>query len=188
MLLADWGMTARDIRRQVAAAKARALANDNKRMAAEIEGQRRATDTHGGSARAVNVSTPPAALGHASGAPGGGIARASVIDGVPSVTFSVAGGNDETAPPPPAFQNFISRLGGAVPRIDREAPRSIVALAASKSANVAVTEAGKSRFLRAAHVSACKIFGTVLGPEANNAHRNHFHIDLAQRRSGAFCQ
>ena len=36
-------------------------------------------------------------------------------------------------------------------------------------------------FLRAAHRSACKIFGTVLGPEANNAHQNHFHVDMAER-------
>ena len=36
-------------------------------------------------------------------------------------------------------------------------------------------------FLRAAHESACKLFGTVLGPEANNAHRNHFHVDMAER-------
>ena len=36
-------------------------------------------------------------------------------------------------------------------------------------------------FLRAAHRSACKIFGTVLGPEANNAHKNHFHVDMAER-------
>jgi len=28
----------------------------------------------------------------------------------------------------------------------------------------------------------------VLGPEANEAHRNHFHFDLAHRRSSAFCQ
>ena len=36
-------------------------------------------------------------------------------------------------------------------------------------------------FLRAAHRSACKLFNTVLGPEANNAHQNHFHLDMAER-------
>jgi hypothetical protein len=40
---------------------------------------------------------------------------------------------------------------------------------------------GKMDFLRAAHHSACKLFNTVLGPEANNAHHNHFHVDLAER-------
>jgi hypothetical protein len=40
---------------------------------------------------------------------------------------------------------------------------------------------GKMDFLRSAHRAACKIFGTVLGPEANSAHRNHFHVDMAER-------
>ncbi len=40
---------------------------------------------------------------------------------------------------------------------------------------------GKMDFLRAAHRSACTLFNTVLGPEANNAHQNHFHIDMAER-------
>jgi hypothetical protein len=48
--------------------------------------------------------------------------------------------------------------------------------------------AQKSRFLRKVHESACGIFTTVLGPEANEAHRNHLHLDLAQRRSSAFCE
>lgn len=43
-------------------------------------------------------------------------------------------------------------------------------------------------FLRAVHQGACKIFGTVLGPDANAAHRDHFHFDMAERRHGNFCQ
>ena len=45
----------------------------------------------------------------------------------------------------------------------------------------AVSPEGKTDFLRAVHRSACKAFKTALGPEANEAHRNHFHIDLAER-------
>jgi hypothetical protein len=48
--------------------------------------------------------------------------------------------------------------------------------------------AQKSLFLRKVHGSACGIFTTVLGPEANEAHRNHLHLDLAQRRISAFCE
>ncbi|KTR85216.1 extensin [Novosphingobium barchaimii] len=33
------------------------------------------------------------------------------------------------------------------------------------------------RFLRAVHASACKRFGTTLGPQYNAAHRNHFHLE-----------
>ena len=45
----------------------------------------------------------------------------------------------------------------------------------------------KPEFLRAAHASACKIFGTTLGPEANAAHRNHFHVDMAPRKFKKIC-
>ncbi len=43
-------------------------------------------------------------------------------------------------------------------------------------------------FLRRLHRGACGTFGTVLGPEANEAHRNHFHFDLASRKRSAFCE
>jgi hypothetical protein len=43
-------------------------------------------------------------------------------------------------------------------------------------------------FLRAIHDGACKDFGTVLGPEANDPHRNHFHLDLIPRRRHAICE
>ena len=46
----------------------------------------------------------------------------------------------------------------------------------------------RSRFLKDIHDGACKIFGTVLGPDANEAHKNHFHLDLAKRRHSAYCQ
>ena len=46
----------------------------------------------------------------------------------------------------------------------------------------------RSRFLKDVHDGACKIFGTVLGPEANAAHKNHFHFDMAKRRRSAYCQ
>lgn len=50
------------------------------------------------------------------------------------------------------------------------------------------TNINRSVFLRGAHRTACRIFGTVLGPEANDAHRNHFHIDLASRRYKNYCE
>jgi hypothetical protein len=43
-------------------------------------------------------------------------------------------------------------------------------------------------FLRRLHKGACGPFGTVLGPDANEAHRNHFHFDLAPRKRSAFCE
>jgi hypothetical protein len=46
----------------------------------------------------------------------------------------------------------------------------------------------EAAFLRNVHAGACRIFGTVLGPEANEAHRNHLHLDLAPRKRTAFCE
>ena len=47
---------------------------------------------------------------------------------------------------------------------------------------------GKMDFLRGAHQAACRIFGTVLGPEANSAHKNHFHVDMADRKGFTICE
>ncbi len=41
------------------------------------------------------------------------------------------------------------------------------------------------RFLAAIHTSACKRFGTVLGPAYNPAHADHLHLELSGR---AFCR
>ncbi len=40
-------------------------------------------------------------------------------------------------------------------------------------------------FLRVVHKSACKRFGTVLGPDYNAAHRDHLHLE---RGDGSFCR
>jgi hypothetical protein len=44
------------------------------------------------------------------------------------------------------------------------------------------------RLLRAMHRSACGPFGTVLGPESDRFHRDHFHFDVADYRSGPYCR
>lgn len=40
-------------------------------------------------------------------------------------------------------------------------------------------------FLQVVHGSACKRFGTVLGPSYNAAHHDHFHVEL---NGGSFCR
>lgn len=45
--------------------------------------------------------------------------------------------------------------------------------------------AAEREFLRIVHKSACKRFGTVLGPEYNAAHRDHFHLEGTGAR---FCR
>ena len=48
-------------------------------------------------------------------------------------------------------------------------------------------KSAEGAFLHRLHKGACGVFGTVLGPEANEAHRDHFHFDLASRRRSALC-
>ena len=43
--------------------------------------------------------------------------------------------------------------------------------------------AADAKFLRLTHDGGCKIFSTVFGPEANDAHRSHFHMDLQDRKT-----
>ncbi len=47
--------------------------------------------------------------------------------------------------------------------------------------------ADERAFLRAVHRGACDSFTTVLGPEADRFHHDHFHVDLARHgRDGTF--
>lgn len=66
----------------------------------------------------------------------------------------------------PKFKTPPFRLGGPKPSSSK--PRAL--------------------FLRGIHRSACRIFGTTLGPEANEAHRNHFHFDMFPRRRSKYCE
>lgn len=45
--------------------------------------------------------------------------------------------------------------------------------------------ASERQFLTAIHASACKRFGTVLGPAYNAAHRDHLHLEMS---ASAFCR
>jgi hypothetical protein len=70
-------------------------------------------------------------------------------------------------------KNEYSKLGR---RADVPAPSAVSNLPA------------EATFLRRLHKGACTAFGTVLGPDANEAHRNHFHFDLAPRRRSNYCE
>ncbi|WP_245823294.1 extensin family protein [Antarctobacter heliothermus] len=42
--------------------------------------------------------------------------------------------------------------------------------------------------LRRMHKEACGVFGTVLGPESDRFHRDHFHFDTRRHGNGAYCR
>ncbi len=44
------------------------------------------------------------------------------------------------------------------------------------------------KLMRQLHRGACGPFGTVLGPEADRFHKDHFHFDTARYRSGTYCR
>jgi hypothetical protein len=89
--------------------------------------------------------------------------RPGMTLGIPGITLQMPGSSDRSLP---SFGMAPSRLGGPKPPVYIGPP---------------VAADAKTDFLRAVHRSACKTFNTVLGPEANNAHLNHFHLDLAER-------
>ncbi|MGR3566110.1 MAG: extensin-like domain-containing protein [Pseudooceanicola nanhaiensis] len=45
-----------------------------------------------------------------------------------------------------------------------------------------------AKVMRAMHKAACGPFGTVLGPNADRFHRDHFHLDTARYRAGTYCR
>lgn len=50
------------------------------------------------------------------------------------------------------------------------------------------SEDAEAAFLRQVRDGACDVFGTVLSPEYNALHEDHFHLDQADRGFGSFCR
>lgn len=158
MVIADWGPTARQIAAQAAAD-----------AAAQQTGQAK-QPVQGGMTPVSGELALPRKAPAAQKPPMAATAimpfelRAGVVAGIPGITLDVPGSAPERSP---AFGLAPSRLGGPKPPPAKAVP--------------AVSPDGKTDFLRAVHKAACAKFKTALGPEANNAHHNHFHIDMAER-------
>lgn len=166
---ADWGLTERDIKARIVAARKEAERQEAARLeAARKEAERlAAAKARGG--KEAQAGQPPSA--EAGIRPFGEALRGSVSEQVPALQLPpVLGGRRE----PGSFGWTPSQLGG---------PKE-----SAIPSHTADPAKPKQRFLRRIHGSACQVFGTILGPEANEAHRNHFHIDMAERRSGSYCE
>ncbi|MCL4765262.1 MAG: extensin family protein [Hyphomicrobiaceae bacterium] len=165
-LLAGWGMTERDMRAVVAAAEAAA-----KKAAAAREQPVTKTSA---SAPAKQQAAPSVELSQA----GEGKGRTRLEANAKAVDKPQAGARHARAGRDSASLALStpSHLGGP------NAP--------SNGAPALGPDPGDrtATFLRAAHSSACRRFGTVLGPEANEAHRNHFHLDMAERTRSNYCE
>lgn len=167
-VLEGWGKPQREILAEIAAAKAaeeRASAIKAKALEAEQANQM-ANQTPSKSKATGATGTSPIVTGTNSGAPASGLAKSTIIDGTPKLTVTIPGGRSGAEVP--AFSIGPDKLGG--PKEDGKKARGNV-----------------SAFLHQAHDAACQIFGTTLGPEANAAHRNHFHVDMAERKITKIC-
>lgn len=166
-VLDGWGSTERDI------AKAKAKEEQIKAAAQE------AAKAHGQAAPAQMTAQGKETAGAATSK----IMRAGSVDMVNAI---LPGANKQ--------KQSAARLGG--PPDNTKSARRAGANPAFGSTTVLPVEPAmapppadpKARFLREAHASACKIFGTTLGPEANEMHRNHFHVDMAQRKIKNICK
>lgn len=171
-VLEGWGATARDI----AAAKAR---EEKIVQAAQAAASKAAQPT--------NTLAP--AAGKPAPAPGT-LTKPTTRAEVDVVTAILPGGSKR--------QQIAARLGGPPDKVataDKPAQKPVAAKDAqvaslSPAATAALarpTNSPGARFLREAHAAACRIFGTTLGPEANEMHRNHFHVDMAERKIKKIC-
>ena len=194
-LLANWGPTERDIRAAIAAA----LKAEEQRRAAE----KKAAEEKKTAERAKATGKTPAANEPAAPA----VTHPQIVQLPPNSAPSAkpsSSAPERPAPlpdrlgfrhstliegiPPPRSRNRETTAKTAPPPL--EAPSSLGKPIPAAPAATPLTPPidKKGEFLRAIHSAACKHFGTVLGPEANEAHRNHFHLDMAERRRGNFCE
>ncbi len=68
------------------------------------------------------------------------------------------------------------------------APAAAIEEPADANAGPTTGRSPEAGFLRRVHAGACGIFGTVLGPDSNAAHRDHFHFDMKVRRRTGICE
>jgi hypothetical protein len=184
-VLEDWGTPQREILARIAAAKAAAekMAADKAAAEKAMQTNQLAAKSKPGAAPVAAPGTPPSATASTLGGPAAGIARTTIADGISKLTVTIPGAKPQDQSATGFAVTEPSKLGGPklTPAEKFSQPATL------KVQDKAVTAANKIQFLHAAHEAACQIFGTTLGPEANAEHRNHFHVDMAERKVKKIC-
>lgn len=177
-LLTGWGLTARDVEAIVARAKAeeeakRAAASASANSAGNSVSQSAPKNAGGQPADVMAASAIPLPIRKTIPLP---VRKTAAVTPAPSVPREGKGRKawGKTLAEMAVLQT-ASHLGGPEDTSDVEVVE-------------AQPDDRAARFLRAIHSAACRHFGTVLGPEVNDAHRNHFHFDMAKRRNGKYCE
>ncbi len=173
-VLADWGPTGPEIAAQVATAKKQ---DTVKALTASRPAPAGQTLTTGGSFGAV--ASAPANRGISTGS------LPPMAEGLadltrPTISLGSRGAGTIGIPMPPASGTGFGIITGIGQPVRLGGPKGPDIQGGSATA--------KTDFLRRAHSTACQVFGTVLGPEANAAHRNHFHVDMAERKLRSICE
>ncbi len=91
-----------------------------------------------------------------------------------------------------ACRNRNSRSGGRLSEHAKGNAVDIAGLTTTSGLQLTVLEHWNSRrygrTMKRLHGDACGPFGTVLGPQSDRFHRDHFHFDTASYRTGPFCR
>ncbi len=184
-VLADWGPTGWEIRAQIAAVQAAAKLAADKAAAAKAAADKAAAEK----VAATKLKSSPGAQSPGAAVPSEAPSVGTIIEGVPGLANRLPGAGPANEGRTGYGLNRPSHLGG---------PRSTDKAANGKAAPLGqapvmlpidpASQSRKARFLREAHTAACKIFGTTLGPETNLAHKNHFHLDMAERTRSNYCE
>lgn len=183
-VLDAWGATNRDI----AAAAAAAKDKEEKLAAARADASKAERDNLSDrKSRSSDAPVATASTGSQLGTPGNGLVKATRSGGLDRITVTLPGGGQKQA-----VATNAARLGGpdekALANAETSRKKAGQKNAALSPDALATPPSGpRARFLREAHAAACRIFGTTLGPEANEAHRNHFHVDMAERKVKKIC-
>ena len=107
----------------------------------------------------------------------------------PAASKAPSGRNATAKSAPPATGRSLARASLSLKTTHEKIPASSAARAAKADVGMApLKPTPATRFLRRLHDGACREFETVLGPEANDVHRNHFHFDLTPLRGHSHCQ
>jgi hypothetical protein len=178
-VLEHWGTTQREIAARIAAEKAKAA----KALAAQ-QAAEKAAQAAQATGKQPPSGTPPSATASSQGAPAAGIARNTIADGLPKITVTIPGAEPGEGQ---SFSLSPSHLGGPKPEAASKKQMASKEVGKDSSGSKpagASNGGGTESFLHASHAAACRLFGTTLGPEANAAHRNHFHVDMASRKTG----
>jgi hypothetical protein len=178
-VLGGWGTPKREIAERIAAEKAKAEKETQGLAAADAKAQENLKDP---AAKPGDKKAVPVAVASSLGTPAAGGAKRTRSNGVDKITITLPGASA-------AANDEITKLGGpkatGARKADPTQPGPTIEVAA-----VSIVEkppGPQSQFLHAAHAAACRIFGTTLGPEANADHRNHFHVDMAERKYKKIC-